>query len=141
MRDEPLALGEQAPFGEQPAPDALLHSSDELRVLVPDLRVEREQLVDPRLLDAGPEEVVEEASRALRPQRHARAAGQVRLAREDVDPEVRPDEVELAVWDLAVGEERAAVRTERPELAGRQARGLEPVGVRGDVDLRREARV
>src|SRR5215468_5918582 len=105
MRDELLALRQQTSSREQTAPHALLDARDELGVLVPDLRVEGDQLVDPRLLDVRAEEIVEGTRRPFRAQGQDRAAGQVRLAREDVDSEVRPDEVELAVRDLAVDEE------------------------------------
>src|SRR5512142_2785248 len=84
MRDKLLALAEEQSLGEQSAPNPLLDALDELRVLVPHLRVERDQLVDPRLLDVRPEEVVEEAGGALRPDRRDRAAGEVRPSREDV---------------------------------------------------------
>src|SRR5690349_18280105 len=128
MRDELLALREDPPLRQQAAPNALLHAADELGVLGPDLGVECDQLVDPRLLDARPEEVVEETRGPFWADGHDRAAREVRLPGEDVDAEVRPDEVELTVRDLAAGEERAAVLPQRPELAGGQALGLEPIG-------------
>src|SRR5215831_13661873 len=141
MRDELLALRQQPSFREQTAPHALLDALDEFGVLVPDLRVEGDQLIDPRLLDVRAEEVVEETRRPLRAHGQDRAAGQVCLAREDVDSEVRPDEVELAMRDLAIGEERAAVLPQWPALAGGQAVRFEAVGIGGDVDLGRKARV
>ena len=65
MRDELLRLAEQPTVGDRARAHAELDALDERCVLAPDRVVELEQLGDPRLGDAGAEEVVEEAVRAL----------------------------------------------------------------------------
>src|SRR6266513_1456441 len=88
MGDQLLALREQATPGQHAGPDTSLDTLHESGVLPPDLVVEGDQLVDPSLVDAGCEEVVEESRGLLRPRRQDRAAGEVRPAWEDVDAEV-----------------------------------------------------
>src|SRR5512132_2412830 len=117
VRDQLLALGQEPPLREDARTDAALDALHQCRVLAPDLIVEGQELVDPGLVDAWREEVVEEAGSPLGADRQDRAAREVRLPREDVDPEVRPEEVELAAPDLAVREEGVAVLAQRPELA------------------------
>src|SRR2546430_7830900 len=117
MRDKLLALGKEAALVESARTDASLHALHEGRVLQADLAIECDQLVHPVLLDVGGEEVVEEASRALRPDRHHRPAGEIRLAGEDIEAEVGPEEVELAVRDISARQERVAVPAQRAELA------------------------
>src|SRR5947209_12503455 len=107
VRDELLALGHQAAFLEDSGRDTAVDALDKRDVLGSDLRVERDQLVDPVLVDARREEVVQPTVGSARPGRDERPAREVRMAREDVDPEVRPEEVELAVRQLAVREERS----------------------------------
>src|SRR5439155_15618306 len=141
MRHELLALGEEAALVEDARSDASLDALHEGNVLAPDLAVEGDQLVDPALLDAGCEEVIEVARRPLRTDRNHRPAGEVRPAGEDVDAEVRPEEMELAAWDVAVRQERVAVPAQRAKLAGDEAARLEPVGVRRDVNRCAEAGV
>ena len=124
MGDQLLALGEEAPLREDARADTALHALDQGRVLAADLVVEGDQLVDPLLVDVPREEVVEEARRPLRAEREDRAAREVRAAREDVDAEVRPQEVELAVWDLAARQEGGGPVAELSELRRRQPVGL-----------------
>src|SRR5439155_7636750 len=57
------------------------------------------------------------------------------------DPEIRPDEVELAPRQLASPEGRLAAVAKRAELARRQSLRLEPVRVRRDVDHGAESRM
>src|SRR5204862_7913218 len=123
------------------ARDSSLDAPDERHVLAANLGVERDQLVDPLLCDAGGEEVVEPALRSLRSGRDERAAGEVRMAGKDVDPEVRPQEVELAVRDLPARQERGGPVAELAELRRRQPVGLQSVPIRRHVDRRAEARV
>src|SRR3954451_12896448 len=141
MSDELLALAQQPALAEDARPHAPLNPLREGRVLAPDLVVERHQLVDPGLVDVRGEEVVEEARGAFRRGRQDRPAREVRPARKHVDAEVRPDEVELAAFDFSVCKEGVAVLPQRPELARRQPRRLEPVGVGGHVDGGGEAGV
>src|SRR5712691_9360575 len=129
MRYELLAFGEEASLGEHSRPDAALDALHEGRVLASDLAVEGDQLVHPGLLHVRREEVVQEASGALRGERQHRAAGQVRPAREDVDAEVGPEEVELAARHLAACEEGGAVLAQRAELARDETVGFQPVRV------------
>src|SRR5689334_2973137 len=127
MRDEWLARRHESSFAEDTRPHTSVHPLDELRVLTSDLVVELEQLVDPRLVDVGSEEVIEESGGSIRPRREDRPARQVRMAREDVDPEVRPDEVELAPCDLVPAERGRAPIAQRSELARRQPLRFESV--------------
>src|SRR5919197_4220619 len=85
----------------RPRGDAALDALDEHPVLGADLAIERDELLDPRLVRVGREEVVEEAGRPRRRYRVHRPDRQVRPARQDVDREAREDEVELAPLDLA----------------------------------------
>src|SRR5207249_10966290 len=78
MGDQLLALGEEAPLREDTRADTALHALDQGRVLPADLVVERDQLVDPLLVDVPREEVAEEPRRPLRAEREARAAREVR---------------------------------------------------------------
>src|SRR5438132_92937 len=141
MRDELLALREEAPLGENARADTALDAFHEPPVLLSDLVVEGEQLVDPRLVDVRSEEIVEEPGGAFGTDRQDRAARQIRLPGEHVDPEVRPEEMELAPRNLSSREERVAVSAQRAELARDEAVRLEPVRVRRDVDRRGKARV
>src|SRR5919201_5962244 len=134
LSDELLALVHQPSVLEHPARHASLDGFHERDVLAADLVVEGDELVDPLLVDVRCEEVVEPALRPLGAGRNERAARQVRVPREDVDAEVRPQEVELAVRDLAAGEERAHAVAQLAELRRRQAIGFEAVAVRRDVD-------
>ena len=99
--DKLLALGKDPALGQDPRPNPALDAFDERAVLGADLVVEGDQLVDPLLVDLRGEEVVEEASGPLRAEREHRPAREIRMAGEDVEPEVGPEEVELAPWDLA----------------------------------------
>ena len=102
--------------------------STRTRSSIADLVVEGHQLVDPGLVDVGAEEVVEEAVRAVRRERHHRADRDVRPAGEDVHAEVRPEEVELAARQLAVEvHARAAALARRAVLAREPAVGRERV--------------
>src|SRR5207237_10936245 len=94
MADQLLAAAHQHTVLECSRADATLDPCDEDRVLATDLVVEREQIVDPGLLDVWAEEVVEVAVRPLRCQGEARPDRDVRLAGKDVDLEVRPEAVE-----------------------------------------------
>src|SRR5207247_1026226 len=93
MGDQLLALREQPSFGQDPRSDAALDALDQGAVFPPDLVVERDQLVDPGLVHVRSEEVVQEPGGPLRAERQHRAAGEVGPAGEDVDPEVRPEEM------------------------------------------------
>src|SRR4029077_8126170 len=115
--NELLALGENAALGQDSRANPALDTLDERPILAPDLVVEGDQLVDPLLVDLGGEEVVEETSGPLRAEREHRPAGEIRMSGEHVEPEVGPEEVELAPRDLAVREERVAVLAQRPDLA------------------------
>src|SRR5262245_41344299 len=139
MGDQLLTLRQKSSLLQHARADAALDALDKRPVLAPDLVVEGDQLVDPGLVDARREEVVQEARRALGADGKDRAAREVRPAGEDVDPEVRPEEVELAPNHLPVGQKGVAVLAERPELAGRQAGGLEAVRIGRHVDGGREA--
>src|SRR3954471_21661037 len=101
-RHELLALTEQLPFVDEPRPHTLLDALDEHAVFRPDLAVELQELVYPLRLRIAGEEVVEVASRAVRPVGQDRADREVRPAGEDVDLDVRPDEVELALTLIPV---------------------------------------
>ena len=137
-----LAALEQPALGERARADAALDALDEHLVLAADLAVELEQLLDPRLVLAGGEEVVEEARRPGRRDRVDRPDREVRPAREDVHGRARPEEVELAARKLALGVVFLGVRiADRRALGRDEAVGLEPVGVEGDVDRLRQARV
>src|SRR4051812_33098556 len=102
MPDQLLAASHQVAVVEAAARDAPVDALDEATVFNPDLVVEGHQLVDPLLIDLGAEEVVEKAIGPVRADRDHRAERDVRLPREDVHPEVRPQEVELAPRQLAV---------------------------------------
>ncbi len=102
---------------ERAGRDAALDALDERPVLPADLVVEGEQVVDPGRLDVGAEEVVEEAVRAAGRERHDRPDRDVRPAGEDVDPEVRPEEMELRARQLVLRRGRAqwpVLRREAP---------------------------
>src|SRR5439155_6122347 len=118
-----------------------LDSLDEHPVLGSDLVVEGEEVGDPGLVRFRREEVVEEARRAAGAERVDRADRDVRTAREDVDPRVRPEEVELAAGDLPCDVEGPVVRANRTELARDEAARLELVGVHRDVDDLAETRM
>src|SRR5207253_6995489 len=99
------------------------------------------QVIHEALLDPGCEEVIEEPRCPLRAGRKHRPAGEVRLPREDVGTEVRPQEVELAARNLAAGEGRVAVPAQRAELTRHETARLEAVSVGRDVDDSAEARM
>ncbi len=63
VRDEPLRLGEEPAVLDEPASHPCLHALDEDAILRADLRVERQRLLDPRLVGVLRDEVVEEAVR------------------------------------------------------------------------------
>src|SRR5712691_7352657 len=105
VRNQLLALGQKTALGKQAGADAALDALDERSVLPADLLVEGDQLVHPVLLDVGREEVVEEAPCALGAEREDWTAGQIRVTGKDVEPEVRPEEVELAPRHLTAREE------------------------------------
>src|SRR4029078_13432063 len=96
MPDQLLAPAHEVAVLEPARGDAAVDALDEHAVLAADLVVELHQLVDPRLVDAAPEEVVEEAVGAVGGDRDHRPDRDVRPPREDVDAEVRPEEMELA---------------------------------------------
>ena len=102
VADQLLAASHEHAALERARRDAALHVLDELPVLLADLVVEREELGDPLVVDVRAEEVVEEAVRPVGRERDDRADREVRLAAEDVDPEVRPEEVELRARQLVV---------------------------------------
>ena len=79
------------------SPDAMPRCTDSTstRVLAADLVVEREELREPALVDAGREEVVEVALGAAGAVRRDRADREVRRAGEDVDAGVRVEQMEL----------------------------------------------
>src|SRR5262249_48378545 len=104
VRHELLALGQKTALGKQAGPDAALDALHQPAVLSADLLVEGDQLVHPRLVDVRLEEVVEEPAGALGAEREDRAAREIRMAREDVEPEVRPQEMELAARHLTARE-------------------------------------
>src|SRR5213080_4425653 len=108
MSDQLLASAHQPAVLEAPGGHAAVDALDEHPVLLADLVVEGHQLVDPRLVDVGPEEVVQETVGAVGRERHHRADRDVRLPRKDVDAEVRPEEVELGARQLAVEVHRRA---------------------------------
>src|SRR6266576_2339971 len=141
MGDQLLALGEEASLAQDPRPDTPLHALDEAPIFRADLVVEGHELVDPGLVHVRREEVVEEPTRPLGADREHWAARQVRVPGEDVQAEVRPEEVELAAGYLPVGEKRAPVLAEWSELGGHEPVRLEPVGVRRNVDGGAEAGV
>jgi len=65
VSDELLGLGKQPPVLDEARSHPGLHALDEHAILGPDLGVEREGLLDPRLVGIGGDEVVEEAVRLL----------------------------------------------------------------------------
>ena len=133
--DQPLALGQEPAALDDPRADAPLNRLDELRVLDADLVVEGDELLDPRVLDPGREEVVEEALGPLGADRYERADREVRRPRLDVDLQVREQEVELPPSDLAGRVvRRAPVSSQRPVLREERAVELEPVRIGGDVE-------
>src|SRR2546421_615702 len=101
MHDQLLRFGHQPSVLDRSRRDPAVDDLDERPVLGADLGVEGDELLDPRLLGIGREEVVEEAGAPRRCDRIDRPDRQVRTSREDVDREVRPDEVELPALDLA----------------------------------------
>src|SRR4051794_12028421 len=139
--DQPFAFRQQPAMLDQAGGDSALDVFDQHLVLGADLVVELEQLRDPAGFNLETEEVVEESLRPLRPCRQNRADGEVRLSREDVDHRVRPEKMELAAGDLAVGVEAAAVLADRAELTGEGTAGRELVRIRRDVDERAEPRM
>ena len=142
MSDQLLASAHQPAVLEAAGGDASVDALDEHPVLLADLVVEGHELVDPRLVDVGPEEVVEEAVRPVGRQGDHRADRDVRPAREDVNAEIRPEEVELAPRQLAVEvHRRAAACAGRAALAGEAPVGGEGVRVRRHVQHLRELRV
>ena len=66
VRDELLGLRQQPALVDEPRAHARLDALDEDAILGADLRVERERLLDPRLVGVLGDEVVEEAVRPLR---------------------------------------------------------------------------
>src|SRR5215467_13289478 len=100
MADQLLAPAHENSVLERTRRDPALHPLDEPEVLLSDLLVEGEELVDPLGLDVRAEEVVEEPVRPVRRQRNHRADREVRPAGEDVDPEIRPEEMELRTRQL-----------------------------------------
>src|SRR5262249_40878292 len=101
MADELLAAAHQDAVLERARADAALNALDERPVFTADLVVEGEEIVDPVPLDLRAEEVVEEAVRPFRRAGDDRADGDVRPPGEDVDSEVRPEEVELRARQVA----------------------------------------
>ena len=75
MRDQLLALAQEASLGEDPGADAALDALHERGVLAADLVVERQQLVDPGLVDARREEVRDSAGLRAPAFRLTRLAG------------------------------------------------------------------
>src|SRR6476619_2353518 len=106
MGDQLLALAHEDAVLDPARGDSALYALDERQVFLSDLLVEREELLDPRRLDVRAEEVVEEAVRPVGRQRYERADREVRVSRKDVDPEVRPEEVELRARQLLGGRDR-----------------------------------
>src|SRR4051794_1697887 len=102
MADQLLAAAHQEAVLEAARRKSTLDALDEPAVLTSDLVVELHQLVDPGPIDVRAEEVVEEAVRPARLERDHRPDRDVRPAGEDVDAEVRPEEVELRPRQLAV---------------------------------------
>src|SRR5262249_19152303 len=86
---------QEPPVPEHPRGHSAVDGLDQRRVLPPDLLVELEEVADPGLVQTGGEEVVEVPLGPVRAARDDRADREVRPAREDVDPGVREDEVEL----------------------------------------------
>src|SRR5512140_1805946 len=72
VADQLLGAAHQVPVLQPAGGEAPLDALDEHRVLTADLVVEAHQLVDPRLVDVGPEEIVEEAVRPGRLEREHR---------------------------------------------------------------------
>src|SRR5581483_10624722 len=133
MPDQLLAAAHQVAVLERPGGDSAVDALDEDAVLEPDLVVERHQLVDLSLVDAAAEEVVEEAVRTVGRERHHRPDRDVRAAGENVDAEVRPEEVELATRQLAVEVHARARRLAyRPVLTREAAVRREGIGIDGD---------
>ncbi len=100
--NEALALRQQPTLGDHAGPGASLDQLHEPRILLPNLVVELEELRDPLVGRVGGEEIVEDATRSVRGEREDRPDGKIRPTGEDVDPGVRPDEVELAKGELGV---------------------------------------
>src|SRR2546421_32328 len=129
MDDKLLALREQPPFAEYAGAHSALDAFDERPVLQADLVVEGDELVDPGLIDVRCEEVVQKAPGSLGPEREHRSTGEIRVTGEDVQAEVRPEEMKLASRHLPVGEERGAVWAKRADLARDEPVRFEPVCV------------
>ena len=115
--------GMSRPSSISPARTPGLDALDEHAVLGADLGVERERLLDPRLVGVLGDEVVEEAVRPLGATRDDRADGEVRPSRHDVDHGAGEEEVELAALDLA-GRVVGAARLRRGGVVLRHARAL-----------------
>src|SRR4051795_1750410 len=124
MGKQLLALGEQAALVEQAGADTGLDRLDERAVLEPDLVVEGEQLLDLGVRDLLGEEVVEEAFRALGPQRRHGAGREVRRAGQRVDLRRGPEPVELPF-------DGPGPVTAGAELAPTPSRGVRGVSPRG----------
>ncbi len=140
MGDQLLAVAHEDAVLDGAGGDAPLHALDEHPILPPHLVVEGEEVVDPVLLDVGAEEVVEKAVRAVGRERHDRSDREIRPSGEDVDPEVRPEEMELRAWQLVGGRHRleravlgreAAVRREHVRIG----RGVDELTEGGMGDL------
>ena len=130
MGDQLLAVAHEDAVLERARCDAPLHALDEPQIFLSNLIVEGDEVVDPLGLYVPAEEVVEKAVRALGCQGHERADREVRPAREDVDPEVRPEEVELGARQLVAGRGRPR----RSVLRGKPSVGREEVRLGRDVD-------
>src|SRR4051812_26152859 len=142
VADQALAALEHDPLRERARFHPSLDALDEQPVLLADLVVELQELGDPALVGVRREEVVEEPRAPAGRQRVDRPDRDVRAPREDVDPGVRPQEVELAARDLAGDVEvLRRVLAHRPELRRDETARLEPVRVEPDVDDVAEARV
>ena len=121
MGDQLLRLGHQDAGLESAARDPALDGLDERAVLRTDGVVEREVVGEPLLVDAGADEVVEEAVRPLGPARDDRADREVRPAGHHVDDRGGEQEVELPPLDLPLGVVDAAAAVPRRADLGREA--------------------
>jgi hypothetical protein len=131
--------GRQPSVLDEALPHPRLDALDEHAVLRPDLRIEREGLLDPRLVRVCRDEVVEEAVRLLGSARDDRPDREVRPARHHVDHRAGEEEVELSTLDLARRVVRAAwLRPWRAVLRHAPAARLEQVRVDGHVHDGRE---
>ena len=94
---------QQPPALDEPGAHARLHALDEHAVLRADLRVERERLLDPRLVGVLGDEVVEEAVRPLGPRGTIGPIEKFGRPGMTLIDRAGEEEVELATLDLARG--------------------------------------